>query len=270
MTPENYTPRFDFAERLIREAGAIGKRYFERRSDLTVASKGAQDVVTEADGEIERLIRSRIHEAFPDDSFFGEETGADTFDAESRIWIVDPIDGTQPFVSGMSEWCVSIAFVDAMSLEFGLVFAPVRGELFAGGRQTPATCNGTPISGHPGESLGDGITAVGHSPRVSVESFLPVIEGVLRSGGMYYRSGSGALTLCDVAAGRLVGYVEVQMNSWDCFGAMAVLHASGHHVNDMLASPESILAGGPIAVSRSRAIYDRLAELVGAGPPASG
>lgn len=256
------TERFIFACDLARRAGERGLAHFRDRGGLDVSSKGAQDVVTNADREIEEMIRSEIARAFPGDLFFGEETGADAFDAGSRVWVVDPIHGTQPFVSGLSEWCVSIAYVDRMELEFGCVFAPARDELFAGGRGFPATLNGAPISGHGGASLGDGITAVGHSPRVPVERFLPVIEGVLRQGGMFYRSGSGALSLCDVACGRLLAYVEVHINSWDCLGAVAVLRAAGLRTTNMTASVEALLEGAPIAVANAPDIYARLVKLV--------
>lgn len=258
--------RFEFAQDLIKEAGRIATAYFNRGRDLSVSSKGLQDVVTNADREIEELIRARIRERFPEDCFFGEETGPEEFDEQSRVWIVDPIDGTQPFISGLSDWCITIAFVEAMELRFGLVLAPARGELFTGGQGRPALLNGAPITPHPGATLADGITAVGHSPRVATDCFLPVMGGVLRAGGMFYRSGSGALMLCDVAAGRLLGYVEVQINSWDCLGAVAVLRANGHATNDLLASVEAILAGGPIAVGNTPEVYDTLAELVSAGP----
>ncbi len=266
MTPGDRTRRQGFAEDLIREVGGIAKSYAARLGDLSVSSKGAQDVVTSADLEIETIIRNRLREAFPQDAFFGEEQGPDEFNETSSVWIVDPIDGTQPFVSGLADWCISIAFVDAMALQFGLVFAPARNELFMGGLSQPATLNGKPIAPHPSATLKDGITGVGHSPRVAPDVFLPVMEGVLRGGGMFYRTGSGALTLCDVAAGRLLGYVEAHINSWDCLGAVAVLRASGHLTSDPLASVEAIRNGRPLAVGANETIYRELSGLVSAGP----
>lgn len=259
--------RYDFATTLIARAGELAKSYAEGRSALEIGSKGAQDVVTNADRDVEALIREALREAFPEDRFFGEESGPEEFDETSRIWVVDPIDGTQPFASGLSDWCISIAFVEGMQLKFGLVLAPMRGELFRGGEGLPALLNCRPIHGHPGTSLKAGLTGVGHSPRVSTDGFLPVLEAVLREGGMFCRNGSGALTLCDVAAGRMVGYVEVHINSWDCLGALAVLKASGHCISDNVSTRDRLLHGAPIAVARDRAVYDFLADLVGAGQP---
>ncbi|MEY4779999.1 MAG: hypothetical protein RLZZ607_1312, partial [Pseudomonadota bacterium] len=103
--------RYDLCHALIQEAGALAQGYFNNLSSLTIKSKGLQDMVSEADLNTEVLIKSRIAAAFPQDAFLGEETGVTAFTQGQGIWVVDPIDGTQPFVSGMSNWCVSIAFV---------------------------------------------------------------------------------------------------------------------------------------------------------------
>ena len=97
--------RYEFACALIRDAGDLAHGYFKGRDSLTIKSKGAQDVVSEADLNTELLIRGRLAAHFPDDAFLGEETGLSSFKDGQGIWVVDPIDGTQPFVSGMSSWC---------------------------------------------------------------------------------------------------------------------------------------------------------------------
>lgn len=198
-------PRYDAALELVGEAGALALGYFERVSTLQINSKGVQDVVTEADVAVERLVKARLSELYPQDAFIGEETGSTAIAAGQGIWVVDPIDGTQPFVSGMTGWCVSIVYVEGDELQFGLVFSPAQDELFAGGIEHPATLNGVPLHVHPGAALTDGIVAVGYSPRIGPAEILPVFERLLSAGGTYFRNGSGALGLCYVAAGRLLG-----------------------------------------------------------------
>ncbi len=207
--------RYEFALTLIREAGDLAESYFKQRDSLMVKSKGFQDMASEADLNTELLIRERLRTTYIDDAFFGEETGLSSFQPDQGIWIVDPIDGTQPFISGMSGWCVSIAFVQAGTLEFGMVFAPAREELFAGGRHHPATLNGQPVEKHAGNSITEGIVGVGYSPRVTPDEFLAFFSPLLKAGAMFYWDGSGALALCYLAAGRLVGYVEAHIN-WVC------------------------------------------------------
>lgn len=236
MTPDpDLAARFDFALALVREAGDHAAGFLADRTALEVKSKGPQDLASAADLSTELLIRSRLDARFPDDAFLGEETGSTDFAPGQGIWVVDPIDGTQPYVSGLASWCVSIAFVRDGAIRFGTVFAPARDELFAGGIGFPATLNGAPLGRHPGRSIRDGITAVGYSPRVAPEDFLPLFARFIERGGMFYRNGSGALMLCDVAAGRLLGYIEPHINSWDCLGALAVVHAAGLESSDFLA-----------------------------------
>ena len=91
----------------------------------------------------------------------------------------------------------------------------------AGGLQQHATLSGTPIRVSSATDLTGGIVGVGYSPRVKPDDFLQVFSKLLQRGGMFYREGSGALTLCYVASGSLIGYVEQHINSWDCLGAIA-------------------------------------------------
>lgn len=250
MDGSSILSRYSLGLELIREAGEFAHGYFRRRDSLTVKSKGLQDMASEADLNTEELIRRRIASSFPQDGFLGEETGDTQLAPEQGVWVVDPIDGTQPFISGLSSWCVSMAFVLDNELKFGMVYAPVRGELFAGGEDFPATLNGSPVERRPGRSIAEGIVGVGYSPRVAPEEFLPIFGRLLKAGAMFYRDGSGALTLCYVACGRLIGYVEPHLNSWDCLGALAVIRAAGLKTNDFLADNglhigNSVIAGSP-------------------------
>jgi myo-inositol-1(or 4)-monophosphatase len=253
--------RYTFALELIREAGDLAHDYFKKFETLTIKSKGLQDMASEADLNTELLIKERLQAYYPQDAFLGEETGLTDFAADQGIWVVDPIDGTQPFVSGLSSWCVSIAFMKAARLEFGMVYAPARNELFAGGRNYPATLNGQPMRKHPGKSIKDGIVAMGYSPRVKPEAFLSVFSRFINAGGMYFRDGSGALNLCYVASGYLLGYLELHINSWDCLGGIAVLQAAGLQTNDFLANDglrkgNAMIAGNPDVYAELLAIYE--------------
>ena len=253
--------RYDAGRALVQAAGELAASYFARLGDLRVSAKGVQDVVTQADVEVELLLARGIAERFPGDAFLGEETGAGGVAGARGIWVVDPIDGTQPFVSGMASWCVSLAYVRDGVLQFGFVHNPPLGELFEGGRDHPAELNGRPIAPHPGRAVTDGIVAVGYAPRIPVERILPVLERLLRRGGMYYRNGSGALMLCYAACGRLLGYIEPHLNSWDCLGALAVAQAAGARTNDYLTG-DALVHGNRI-IAGPLAVYDELEEILG-------
>jgi myo-inositol-1(or 4)-monophosphatase len=252
--------RYAFALELIRAAGDFAHGYFRARNALTIKSKGPQDMASEADVNTELMIRDRLGKAFPGDGFLGEETGEAEFQPGQGIWVVDPIDGTQPFISGLTSWCVSIAFVAEGRVLFGMVYAPARGELFAGGEGFPATLNGQPVERHPGRSIKQGIVATGYSTRLPPSEFLPRFARFLEAGGMFYRDGSGALNLCYVAAGRLIGYAEAHINSWDCLGGIAVIRAAGLKTSDFLAgdglrSGNRLIAGNDQVYAELEAIF---------------
>jgi myo-inositol-1(or 4)-monophosphatase len=253
--------RFAFGQQLISDAGTLALDYFDRVSSLTVTSKGPQDMVSEADLAVEQLIRTRLAEAYPEDAFLGEESGFSEVPDSTGIWVVDPIDGTQPFVSGLRTWCISVAYVRDGAVVFGLVNNAAAGELFAGGVGVAATLNDRPIAGHPGKTLGDGLTFLGCSARMKAEQIVPVLDRLMRAGGMYVRNGSGALGLCDVACGRLIGYVEPHINSWDCLGAIGVLNAADIPVSDFLAGDG--LHHGNRIVAGPRAVYAALDAVLG-------
>ena len=261
MPPDaSIAERFDVATGLIGEAGALANAYFAKLASLAVQSKGPQDVVSEADIAVEGLIKQRLAETFPEDGFFGEETGYAGVAGGQGIWVVDPIDGTQPFLSGMRSWCISIAYMRAGVLEFGLVNCPADQELFSGGVGIPATLNGRPIAPHAGTALTDGVVMVGYSPRSTPDVILGVLSRLLHAGGMYYRNGSGAVGLCYVACGRLLGYVEPHINAWDCLGAIAVIEAAGGQVSDFLAG-EGLRSGNPI-VAAPPALFEELKQVL--------
>jgi myo-inositol-1(or 4)-monophosphatase len=156
---------------------------------------------------------------------------------------------------------VSIAYVHRGELQFGFVYNPPLNELFEGGLGRRGLLNGRPIAPHPGRTLTDGIVSIGYSPRIGADDILPVFDRLLRQGGMFYRNGSGALTLCYVACGRLLGYVEPHINSWDCLGGLAVVLAAGGRTNDYLSS--TALSDGNRIVAGSPALYDTLDAVLG-------
>ena len=260
FTQAEVDERFAFATELIAEAGALAASYFADIESLEVTSKGPQDVVSQADVNTELLIRERLAERFPDDAFFGEESGPHGVEGAVGIWVVDPIDGTQPFTLGLSSWCVSIAFIQGSVMEIGLVFSPPADELFSAQRGRGATLNGRPISVSAAASLRDGMVGIGYSTRTDPEILLDTMGRLLHQGGMFQRNGSGALTLCYVACGRLIGYVEMHINSWDCLAALLLITEAGGQVNDFLEG--SALHDGNRIIAGPPALYESLAALL--------
>jgi myo-inositol-1(or 4)-monophosphatase len=246
LSPEQRAARLALAREVAREAGALALGYFERLSTLAVEFKhGGQDVVSIADREVEVLIRARIAEAFPDDGVLGEEDGL-VEGSSGVLWVVDPIDGTSPFLNGLSHWCISIAVAVEGEAEIGIIYAPVSSEFFSAAKDMGAFLNDTPIAVAPARSIADGLLGFGSNHRIPPEDVGRFVTVLLEAGGMFYRNGSGALMLAYVACGRLVGYYEQHINSWDCLAGLCLIKEAGGWHNDFLAG-EGMLNGNRIA-----------------------
>ena len=242
--------RFEAAQRLAGEAGALAMRMRPPPGAAQASLKARQDWLTEADGTVGRLLSERLGALFPEDGFQGEEAGVTRRGAPgpgALRWVVDPIDGTSNFARGGTRWCVSVGLLEGDEARLGVLAAPALGEVYAACRGRGATLNGTPIRAAATMHADRAVIEVGWSPRVDNAVYLAVCGRVLAAGAMLRSGGSGALGLAEVAAGRLDGYVELHINLWDCAAALAVLAEAGAWEAGFL--PGGAAAGGPIAAA---------------------
>ena len=195
------------------------------------------------DRQVEALIRARVAAAFPEDSFLGEETGASA-GASGFTWVIDPIDGTSPFLSGLPDWCVSVAVAFGGEPVIGVIDAPRHRETWVGARGLGATLNALPIRMSRDAGITDGFLAVGASLRVGAEPTGRFIAALMRAGGVAYHNGSGALMLAYVASGRLVGYYDAIINAWDCLAGMVLVAEAGGQVT--FGGPDRMHIGGAL------------------------
>ena len=239
--------RFIQAAEVIKEAGHLALDYFRNREQLQIETKSEpQDVVSIADRNVEELIRERLLSAFSGDGFLGEEQGL-VKGSSDWTWVVDPIDGTSCFLTGMHAWCISIALMHGDEPVAGLIFDPNAGELFSARKNHGCSVDGKPAFCLDADSLKNGLMGLGTSHRVPPEPCSQFIQKLLEEGGMFIRNGSGALMLAYVAAGRLLGYYEPHINAWDCLAGIVLVKEAGGVVNDFLAG-EGLLNGNPILV----------------------
>jgi myo-inositol-1(or 4)-monophosphatase len=232
------------AEAVAREAGALAQRRFLDAS-FKVRFKGPQDYLTEVDGETEELISSRINAAFPQDGFIGEETAGRPAHAGGATWVVDPIDGTSNFARGVPHFCVSIACVAGGRIEVGVIYDPMRDELFSARRGGGARLNGAAIKPSEATALANSAIEVGWNVRAGAERYLDLVRRVALWGAAPFRTGSGALGIAYVAVGRRDGYIEYHINAWDCLAAILLVHEAGGYVSDFL-SGEGLTKGNPL------------------------
>lgn len=245
--------RLEAALRLGAEAGALALRMAPPPGAATL--KSPQDWLTEADGAVERLLSDGLAALFPEDGFQGEEEGA--VRAGRLRWVVDPIDGTSNFARGGSRWAVSLGLVEEGEALVGVLVAAALGETYSARRGGGAWLNGAPIRAAATASLSRSIVEVGWSPRRTDSEYFALAGRVRATGAMLRGSGSAAVGLADVAAGRTDGYVEVQVNTWDVAGALPILAEAGARVSAFL--PAGLASGAPI-VAAAPGVADALAE----------
>jgi myo-inositol-1(or 4)-monophosphatase len=236
MLKPTWTP---VAAEIAREAGARLREFFAE--GVETEYKGDVDVVTVADRAVEKLIRTRLGEAFPDHGIYGEEGTREGMEQEYR-WYVDPLDGTTNFAHGFPQFCVSMglerrgsglkADEDGTVLA-GVIYDPMRDELFTAERGLGGTVNGKPLKVSKTSHLAEALVSTGFPSRKRHQS--PNIhfyhEFTLRSHGVR-RAGSAALDLAYVAAGRLEAFWEFNLNPWDTAAGILLVTEAGGRLSD--------------------------------------
>ncbi|WP_338563985.1 inositol monophosphatase [Erwinia sp. E_sp_B04_7] len=252
--------RLALAEEVARAGGEAALAWFHKRDSLVIETKyDAQDVVSIADREVEQLISERIAAMFPHDGFLGEESGLQKGTSD-YTWVVDPIDGTSPFLNGMPSWCVSVAVLRGDVPVIGVIFAPCYQECYIAALGEGATLNGRRLQVDPTRTLQNHVTGFGANSYVSPEKVGEILASLLTAGGNFIRIGSGALMLAWVAAGRVVGYYEPYMHAWDCLAGYCLVKEAGgwyHPFNtegDRLTKGAQVLAVAPGAEAELRKI----------------
>ena len=254
--------RYSCARTLALEAAQLGMSHYRQRNTLLVEHKGndLQDVVSIADRQIEDFIRARLAERFPEDGFLGEESGSSDLAARC-VWVIDPIDGTACFVNGLHNWCVSIGLLIDGEPHLGAIADPNHNELFHGCLGQGAFVNDTPLKVSTATNVAQGLTGTGTFHPRGKEHFIPFLGKLLAEGGMFFRNGSGALMTAYVAAGRLLGYYETELKSWDCLAGLVLLKEAGGQVNDFFRN-DGLIRGNPYLVA-CPGVYQQLAEMIG-------
>ncbi|AKH99390.1 inositol monophosphatase/fructose-1,6-bisphosphatase family protein [Hoeflea sp. IMCC20628] len=250
--------RLDFAVELARKAGAFAKHHFQAIDALVIESKGHQDLVSNADKDTETLIRAALAEHYPDDGIVGEEHGR-KHGSSGYDWVIDPIDGTANFVRGIPQWCVAIACAKAGEAVIGVIFEPSSDEMFTASKGGGAFVNGKPLRAVQTDDIGQGSIGIGFSGRAPAMAAATAVAMVIERGGVFFRNASGALMLAYVAAGRLLGYIEEHMNSWDCVAGLLMIEEAGGTI--VKPDPTTSLDHGTVVIAGGANMFDEIKSI---------
>jgi len=236
------------AVKAARRAGSVINRGARDIDLLTITSKGPKDFVSEVDREAERTIVETLLATYPDHAILAEEGTAkgDNADAEN-VWIIDPLDGTTNFLHGFPQYCVSIALAQRGQVTQGVVYDPVRNDLFTATRGRGAFLNDRRIRVSRRQHLRDCLIGTGFPFRDGsyLDTYLRMMKTMIEQTAGLRRPGAAALDLAYVAAGFYDGFWEVGLNAWDVAAGSLLIQEAGGLIGD-LAGDGDFLHGGQV------------------------
>ncbi|MBN2387592.1 MAG: inositol monophosphatase [Anaerolineales bacterium] len=259
-------PTLEDLQALARGAGQILRAGYE--GDHQVDYKGVIDLVTEVDHQSEAYLLEAIQRHFPGQHILAEESG-ELEGSEAGTWYIDPLDGTVNYAHGVPLFAVSIAFASRGAPDLGVVYDPLRDELFSARRGHGAWLNGRQLRVSSATELGRSLLVTGfpydtwNSPRNNFDYFARL--GKMTQG--VRRLGSAALDLCYVAAGRFDGYWELSLMPWDVAAGGLIAEEAGALVTDVDGGPND-LSAKPSVLAATPALHPKiLAALQESGSP---
>ncbi|MCP5149476.1 MAG: inositol monophosphatase [Ectothiorhodospiraceae bacterium] len=257
-------PLLNIAERAARAAGNVIVRHVGRIDTLNISSKGLNDFVSEVDVNAERAVVDVIRKAYPSHAILGEETGRDG--NSDHVWIIDPLDGTTNFLHGFPHFAVSIAVEVRGRIEHGLVFDPMRHEVFAASRGAGARLDDRRIR-VTNNGLAGGLIGTGFPFRdmARLDSYVEGLKSLMTEAAGIRRAGAAALDLAYVAAGRLDGFWEYGLKPWDLAAGALLVREAGGLVTDPRGG-EDYMRTGDVVAANPRALKAILARLARAEP----
>jgi len=254
-------PMLTIATRAARAAGDIILRNIDKLDRLTIEVKADNDFVTKVDRKAEEVILNTLQQAYPTHGIIAEESGTHNEDSEYQ-WIIDPLDGTTNFLHGFPQYAVSIGLQHKGRMEVGVIFDPIKNELFTAARGDGAQLNGRRIRVTPRKGLAHSLIGTGFpfkQPQY-LDTYLASFKAVHPKVAGIRRAGSAALDLAYVAAGRLDGFWEIGLNNWDMAAGVLLVREAGGIVTDFSGEGNYLETGNVVAAASK--VYPELYETI--------
>ncbi len=222
------TNHLEVAKEAAQAAGELLRAHFEK--PLTVNATTAHDIKLEVDVLAQDLITKILLERFPEHALYGEE-GIVGDQASDYQWVVDPLDGTVNFFYGIPHFCVSIALRFRGEVIVGVIYDPMRNELWSGEKGQPPTLNGKPIQVSSRAQLAEAVVSIGFAKtQATIDAGLPLLEQMVHRVRKCRMLGSAALDMAYIACGRLDAYIEQGISLWDIAAGWLLIEAAGGRV----------------------------------------
>jgi myo-inositol-1(or 4)-monophosphatase len=257
-------PLLNIAVRAARRAGEVIVRSLNHLDSLTVTSKGRNDFVSEVDRAAEAEIIGIIRKHYPQHAFLAEESGKSGED--DTIWIIDPLDGTTNFLHGFPVFAVSIACQQKGRLEHGVVYDPMRQELFTTTRGSGAHLDNRRIRVSKQRGLDGALVATGFPFRANtryLDAYLAMLKAAIENTAGIRRPGAAALDLAYVAAGRVDAFWEIGLAPWDTAAGTLLIQEAGGRIGTLSGAEYRqeghVLAGTPKVYS---ALLEKFAPFI--------
>ncbi len=221
----------------IIEAAKIGgnilKRYFREMKRNEITKKGFKDYVTIADKESETAITNFLEKNFPKAGIYAEETG-ESIKRKNRF-IIDPLDGTKNFIYGIPFFCVSIAYQENEQMKYGVIYDPVREEMFYAEKGKGAFLNENKIFVSKRKPIAEAMVGTGFPPTAYslADRYALMLKNAILKSNAVRRLGSAALDLAYVGCGRLDGDFEFRLNPWDVAAGWVIIEEAGGIITDI-------------------------------------
>lgn len=251
----------NIAIKAARRAGTLMIRQLNHLESLPVAEKGHNDFVTEVDRQAEAAIIEVIRDHYPEHAVLAEESGAEG--EHEYQWIIDPLDGTTNYMHGFPVFSVSIAVAAGGELQHGVVYDPLRQEIFSASRGQGAQLDGRRIRVSKAVSLKGALIATGFPYRMTesnMDRYLGMLKAVMTQTAGVRRPGSAALDLCYLAAGRVDGFWELGLSKWDVAAGALIIREAGGRISDF-SGTDAFLDSGNIVAGTPK-VYAALSRLL--------
>ncbi len=241
--------KMEVAREAILSAGSLLRETFGRELSGTVLEKDRNDFVTETDTQSEKMIIETLTRSFPGIGILAEES--DQRPLGDEFWIIDPLDGTTNFIHGYPSIGVSIALFRDGGVVMGLVYDPLREELFEAVKGEGAFCNGEPIHVSGVKEIGESLLGTGFPFRIHshLDAYFDIFRALFTRCRGVRRAGAAVLDLSHTAAGRLDGFWELYLKPWDMAAGSLIVTEAGGVVSDFFGRPDFLSAGHIVAAS---------------------